>query len=742
MPTTAVSSTGFSSDNSVAYVAAAANAQTAAPILRLACSSVIRATGVSAGQVLLGKSVTLTFTISNKGTAPLLLTGSTPVQITGDQASDFQATQPSATAIPIGGSLRFTVTFSPQAMGVRSAVLTVASNATNGQVYSVAMAGTGTAPMMSVSGNTDFGAVLRGQSATRTFVVKNTGTAPLILTGASAVQIVGADASDFRIMRISSKTVAPGRSATVTVRFTPSSDGSRSATAAINSNAINQSLFQLALVGTAVSPAISVVGSTAFSPTIIGQAVTQFFTICNTGTATLVLTNRVLVQIAGAQAKEFKVTQPTVKTLTPGATAAFLITFKPSAIGNRTATMRILSNAFGQKSFQVGLSGTGAAPAISVSGTVQFGQVAIGNSISQTYTITNTGTADLTLSGNSPITISGAQASDFQITQPGAATLAPGSSTTFTVTFSPLGPGTRTATLKIGSNARNAAAYTLQLTGVGPGVSGTAAFTVSGISGATFSGPTYCNGFYYFTVRSSYQSSATVIRVMAPTNMTSGVRYRVIYVLPVEAGLGTQFGDGLTTLKSLGVNNTTNTIYVEPSFSAVPWYVNNSQTQAVWQETYFTSVVVPFIDRMFPTVAAADGRLLLGYSKSGYGAFTLLLRHSDLFESAYAWNSPLNISDPSTGWGFAAALGTASNFQNYDIPALLREHADEFQNQPARFFFGGQSYEYSSLINDERTIDQLMTSLNIAHVFTAGNMVHHLWNSGWMLPAVTTLLSA
>jgi hypothetical protein len=35
-----------------------------------------------------------------------------------------------------------------------------------------------------------------------------------------------------------------------------------------------------------------------------------------------------------------------------------------------------------------------------------------------------------------------------------------------------------------------------------------------------------------------------------------------------------------------------------------------------------------------------------------------------------------------------------------------------------------------------------MTSLGISHVFEAGSVRRHLWNSGWMLSAVTTLLSA
>lgn len=67
----------------------------------------------------------------------------------------------------------------------------------------------------------------------------------------------------------------------------------------------------------------------------------------------------------------------------------------------------------------------------------------------RTFTIQNTGTADLTISG---ISFTGANASDFSVTTPPAGTVTAGSSTTFVVTFSPITNGVKFATLNIANN--------------------------------------------------------------------------------------------------------------------------------------------------------------------------------------------------------------------------------------------------------------------------------------------------
>ncbi len=102
-------------------------------------------------------------------------------------------------------------------------------------------------------------------------------------------------------------------------------------------------------------------------------------------------------------------------------------------------------------------------PSLSVSpGTIAFGGVDVGQTSSaRTVTLTNNGTADVTITS---ITSTGAA---FTVNQSGTdLTLAPDESTTLTVTFSPTASGPATGTITIVSNSPNSP-NTVNLTGTG-----------------------------------------------------------------------------------------------------------------------------------------------------------------------------------------------------------------------------------------------------------------------------------
>jgi len=101
--------------------------------------------------------------------------------------------------------------------------------------------------------------------------------------------------------------------------------------------------------------------------------------------------------------------------------------------------------------------------------TYDFGPVNVSSgSVTQTFTITNVGLADLLLqSSPNKVVKSGTNSADFTMTQPAASTLAPGASTTFTVTFDPSGAGLRTAILTIDNNDGDEDPFVFNLNGTG-----------------------------------------------------------------------------------------------------------------------------------------------------------------------------------------------------------------------------------------------------------------------------------
>jgi hypothetical protein len=97
---------------------------------------------------------------------------------------------------------------------------------------------------------------------------------------------------------------------------------------------------------------------------------------------------------------------------------------------------------------------------------VNFGLVEPGSSSTpKTFTITNTGTTNLTLG---TITTDGTNGSEFTVDTTGlSALLAPAESTTFSVTFTDGGGGSRSAALHIASDDGNESPFDIALTGTG-----------------------------------------------------------------------------------------------------------------------------------------------------------------------------------------------------------------------------------------------------------------------------------
>ena len=111
---------------------------------------------------------------------------------------------------------------------------------------------------------------------------------------------------------------------------------------------------------------------------------------------------------------------------------------------------------------QIALSGTGIQGQLGASpSSVNFGSVNVGSSGSQTITLTNSGTASLTIS---QATTSGAGFSVSGITTP--LTLGAGQSTSFVAKFSPTSAGSVSGSVSLTNNGPNSP-VTVALTGSG-----------------------------------------------------------------------------------------------------------------------------------------------------------------------------------------------------------------------------------------------------------------------------------
>lgn len=242
--------------------------------------------------------------------------------------------------------------------------------------------------------------------------------------------------------------------------------------------------------------------------------------------------------------------------------------------------------------------------------------------------------------------------------------------------------------------------------------------------------------FRVHRVKSEFQAGETQIRVLLPDRLDDTRQYRVLYVLPVEAGTESRFGDGLVEVQKKNLHNKYRLICVAPTFSALPWYADHPTDKTLRQEAYFLKTVIPFVEKKYPVVPKAEGRLLLGFSKSGWGAFSLILRRPKTFGRAAAWDAPLTMEWP-TKSGSTPIFGTEENFEKYRIVNLLELRAKEFQGEPRLFLSG-----YGNFRDQHIAAHKLMTSLEIAHSYRDGPERKHDWHSGWVEGAVSRLARA
>jgi CSLREA domain-containing protein/uncharacterized repeat protein (TIGR01451 family) len=94
-----------------------------------------------------------------------------------------------------------------------------------------------------------------------------------------------------------------------------------------------------------------------------------------------------------------------------------------------------------------------------------FESSSVGNSVSHTFTIQNTGAANLNLT--LPVQIGGTNAADFSVGASPTTPVAPSGSTTFTVRFTPSASGVRNATVTITNDDADEGSYNFLISGTG-----------------------------------------------------------------------------------------------------------------------------------------------------------------------------------------------------------------------------------------------------------------------------------
>jgi hypothetical protein len=282
-----------------------------------------------------------------------------------------------------------------------------------------------------------------GSSAAQTVTVTNTGTNTLYVTNVAA-------SGDFSQTNTCT-TVAAAGSCTIAATFTPTVAGSRTGVVTVTDNT-SSSPQLLRLFGTGISGAagakvsLSSLGLNYSAQALSTTSAAKNVVLTNSGGTALTVTS---ITASG----NFAQTNNCGTSVAIAGSCTLNVTFTPTAAGNRLGAITIVDSAAGGpqaiRLSGLGISGTPPAigPAIGLSNTsLNFGSQVTGTaSAAQTVTVTNSGTAALTIT---TVTPSGDFSSSGCVTS-----LAPAATCTLTITFTPTAKGLRRGTVALSDNA-------------------------------------------------------------------------------------------------------------------------------------------------------------------------------------------------------------------------------------------------------------------------------------------------
>ena len=395
-------------------------------------------------------------TVRNSGTANLLFSRIAP---SGSAASEFALAGSCSLGMPLvpGATCTVSVVFTPSAVGLRSAPLSIESNATRGPV-TIPLSGTGQAvptPAVSLTPNAlDFGPQTVGG-------LYPPGTVQLLNAGSAVMHITGITASGpgFTASSNCAATLLDGRSCVISVAFAPTSAGASYSGQVMVSTDAPGSPHVVSLSGQGTATTVPVVtwspliGAVAFGDVATGSvSAIQSVQLLNQGPGGVTLN---VVNTIGSHAPDFSLTGTCIpgSVLLQGQTCRIDVAFVPGSAGAKKATIQVASTGTHPPDVQLGGNGLGGpSPGLAVSATaLSFDAIRIGTqSVPTEVTLSSNGSGVVRVTG---MVVSGPFAMQNKTCPSAPFTLQAGAECTVTVTFLPQAEGNAPGLLSVSTDA-------------------------------------------------------------------------------------------------------------------------------------------------------------------------------------------------------------------------------------------------------------------------------------------------
>ncbi|MCA8937963.1 MAG: choice-of-anchor D domain-containing protein, partial [Planctomycetes bacterium] len=445
-----------------------------------------------------GVGSVLDYTVRNLGTATLTITG---VAISNQSNCNAVVTGALPGSIGSSSSSVLQITVTPTASGSFSFDLDIDSDDLDESTYDIHVDG-GAAPGGEIElqrpaaspiangGSDNVPGTIAGATTQVTYTIENQGTGDLTISGTGTI---GAQNNVGVVVGTVGSTVlstsGAGSITTFTVDITPTALGAWSFTLQVTSDDTSDPSYTINVSESAApggeidiqQPApTSIANGTpqTVNSTVAGATTQLIYTVENTGTGDLTITGTGTTGALNNVGVVVGTVGSTVLTPTgPGSTTTFTVDITPTALGAWSFTLQVTSNDTTDPSYTIAVDGN-AAPGGEID-VQQPAPTSIANGGSQTvngtvagattqliYTVENTGTGDLTITGTG--TLGALNNVGVVVGTVGSTVLTPtgpGSTTTFTVDITPTALGAWSFTLQVTSNDTTDPSYTIAVDG-------------------------------------------------------------------------------------------------------------------------------------------------------------------------------------------------------------------------------------------------------------------------------------
>jgi len=270
-------------------------------------------------------------------------------------------------------------------------------------------------------------------------------------------------------------------------------------------------------------------------------------------------------------------------------------------------------------------------------------------------------------------------------------------------------------------------------------------------SGNTFtasSPATNAVGMITFTVTSDCNGPSPVSLRLLPAVGPTNLEHRFIIVLPVEQDPETTYGNGMQAFIDLKAQSNYYCTVAEMQFqtqSNLPglnlssfFGADSDINPNVRYETLLTTLLVPWLRTNF-SKTGSEPMCIIGYSRSGLGAFSLMCRNPSVFDKMAIYQSPLTMTNWDT-YDSSENFSTAANWKaNYRLTdSFLDAHVAGLLDSQRIYLCLSTGY----FCFDMHYMDAALTARGVPHYVDDPNSLTtytHNWQSGWVTNALPWL---